>query len=92
MIDLKLGKLAMARVELLGALDAGRKNEYVAGKISLKEQLRELEKAMVILGWDGKAHVVRQTKLGPVIVKKHRKGHVISVQRFNTHAHINKYV
>lgn len=83
----------MDRLKILGVLDAGRPDEYVAGKISLKEQLREIEKAMVILGWNGKAHIVKMTSRGPVLTYQTQKtGHVIMVKRFNTRAHVNKYI
>ena len=82
----KLGQLAFNRLQILGLIKAGTHVE------SNKEQLREIEKQMVILGWDGKAHTVIQTKGGLVIKSKpKRDGHIIRIKPFKLGAFINKY-
>ncbi len=71
----KLGQLAFNRLTILAALRADPQP-------SLKEQLREIEKQMVKLGWDGKAHVVTKTPAGFTISAPVPKGHVINVKQF----------
>lgn len=87
-IPKQLGQLAFNRLQILDALKAERNVE------SLKEQLREIDKQMVLLGWDGKAHTVIMTSNGPRIKKPQLKpkGKIIRVKPFKMSAHINKYV
>lgn len=85
-IPRRMGQLAFNRLQILDALKAGRNVE------SLKEQLRELEKQMVLLGWNSKEHKVIMTNNGPRIKSQPKtKGRIIRVKPFKMSAHINKY-
>ena len=70
----ELGQLAYNRLTILAALKTN-----VHPK-SLKEQLREIEKQMVVLGWDGKAHIVTKIRDGFTIESSPKKGNIIRVK------------
>ena len=70
----ELGQLAYNRLTILAALKTN-----VHPK-SLKEQLREIEKQMVVLGWDGRAHIVTKTRDGFTIESSPIKGNIIRVK------------
>lgn len=69
----KLGQLAYNRLTILSALKTNVHPE------SLKEQLREIERQMVVLGWNGKAHIVTKTRDGFTIKSSPIKGNIIRV-------------
>ena len=81
----QLGEFAFKRLQLLSAVKAKRNVE------SLKEQLREIEKSMVRLGWNAKAHVVIMTPDGPRVKQEPTEGIVIRAKPFQIKAHVNKY-
>ena len=70
----ELGQLAYNRLTILAALKTNVHPE------SLKEQLREIEKQMVVLGWDGRAHIVTKTRDGFTIESSSKKGTIIRVK------------
>lgn len=87
MTDKKLGQLAYNRLIILTSLKAEVHQE------SLKEQLREIERQMVVLGWDGKAHIVSKVKDGFIIQSAPKKeGSIVRVKPFKMKAFVNKYL
>lgn len=83
----ELGQLAYNRLTILSALKAEVHPD------SLNEQLREIERQMVVLGWNGKAHIV--VKLGDGFRIKSapkRDGNIIKVRPFKMSAFVNKYI
>lgn len=85
---LQLGQLAHNRLTILAALKAEVNQD------SLKEQLREIEKQMVKLGWDGRAHIVQKVRDGFIIKSgpEDGEGKIIRVSPFKVGAHVNKYI
>jgi hypothetical protein len=84
--DMTLGQLAFNRLQILNAISYGRNVD------SLKEQLREIEKQMIRLGWDGEPHKVSMTADGPELIKYYQKpeGHIIGIKPFSVGAELNR--
>lgn len=84
--EVRLGQLAFNRLQVLSAIDVGHNVSM------LKEQLREIEKSMVHLGWDGEPHLVRMVEGQPRLVKQEKPdGIVIAVKPFKAEGFMNKY-
>ena len=82
----RLGGLAFNRLQLLNLINAGSHVSYN------KEQVREIEKEMVILGWDGLAHTVTCGKYGFRLKKNPvTRGHIIRVKPFKLNSKIRNY-
>lgn len=82
----KLGRLGFDRLQLLGLVNAGSHVSYN------KEQLREVEKEMIKLGWDGKAHTITCGKDGFRLSKEPvSQGHIIRVKPFKLDSKIRNF-
>lgn len=82
----KLGRLAFNRLQLLGLVNAGSHVSYN------NEQIREVEKEMIKLGWNGMAHTVTSGADGFRLKNRPvTQGHIIKVKPFKLNSKIRNY-